>query len=210
MVDMRFPVTDLGTGVSFDLPPDIEIEFDQIIPRGRAEAAPFVWVRTEDFEGFERAMDDHPRVTAADPLGAMDGWRLYRIDWTPPEELCEAVARADAAIVEGGIDGETLRLRLRFPDDESVTVFGERCTESGLSMTPVRIFRPGEERRETGLTEQQRETLLTAFRLGYFDVPRQATLLDIADELDLSDQAVSERIRRGVSHLVEDSVVSVE
>ena len=210
MVDVRFPVGDLGTGVSFDLPPDIEVELDQIVPRGRTEAVPFVWVRTEDFEDFEGAMDDHPRVTAADALGARDGWRLYRIDWTPPEDLCEAVALADAAIVEGGVDGETLRLRLRFPDDESVTLFGERCAEGGLSMTPVRIFRPGEERRETGLTDEQRETLLTAFRLGYFDVPRRATLLDIADELGLSDQAVSERIRRGVSCLVEDSVVSAE
>ncbi len=210
MVDVRFPVTELGGDVPCDLPPNTEIEFDRMVPRGRAEAVPFVWVRTDDFERFERAARDHPQVSDAESLGETDGWRLYRVDWTPGEALCEAVARTDAAILEGSLDGDSLRLRLRFPDDESVTWFGELCSEDDLSMTPVRIFRPAEERRESALTEQQRETLLTAHRLGYFDVPRRATLLDIADELDVSDQAVSERIRRGVGRLVRESVVSAE
>ena len=210
MVDVRFPVKSLNAGVSLDLPPDTEIEFDRIVPRGRAEAIPFVWVRTDDFEGFERTADDHPRVAAAEMIGEMDGRRLYRIDWTPREGLCDAIVRTDAAILEGGLDGESLRLRLRFPDDESVTRFGELCAENDLPMTPVRISRQAEECQESGLTDEQRETLLTAFRLGYFDVPRRATLLDIADELDVSDQAVSERIRRGVGRLVEDGVVSTE
>lgn len=210
MVDVRFPVTVIDADVSLDLPSGTEIQFDRMVPRGRAEAAPFVWVQTEDYGGFERAADDYPRVTDLEPLGEMDGWRLYRIDWTPRRRLCDAVSGADAAILEGSLDEDALRLRLRFPDDESVTRFGELCAEGDLGMTPVRIARPGEERGESGLTDQQRETLLAAHRLGYFDVPRRATLLDIADELDVSDQAVSERIRRGVGRLVRDDVVSAE
>lgn len=210
VVDVRLPLAELDAGVALGLPADTEVAFDRMVPRGRAEAVPFVWVRTDDFEAFERVATDQPRVNEVEALGETDGRRLYRVDWTPREELCDAVARTDAAILEGSVDGESLRLQLRFPDDESVTRFGKLCAESGLSMTPVRISRRMEERRTAGLTEEQRETLLTAFRLGYFDVPRRATLLDIADELDVSDQAVSERIRRGVGRLVEASVVSAD
>lgn len=210
LVDVRLPLVEFDADVSLGLPADTEVEFDRLVPRGRAEVAPFAWVRTDDFEGFERAAADHPGVSEIESLGETGDRRLYRVDWTPRAGLYDAVVRTDAAIVEGGLDEESLRLHLRFPDDESVTRFGALCAEAGLQMTPVRISRSGRERRGSGLTDEQRETLCTAFRLGYFDVPRRATLLDVADELDVSDQAVSERIRRGVRRLVGANVVSAD
>ena len=210
VVDMRLPAESFNGGVPFDLPSDAEIEFDQTVPRGREGAVPFIWVTTADFEGFERAMRDHPRVADVELLDETDGGRLYHLDWTPPVDLCGAIAWTDADIVEGSADGESAQLRLRFPDNESVTRFGELCDERGVSMTPVRIARRTEGREGVELTDQQRESLLAALRFGYFDVPRRATLVDIADELGVSDQAVSERIRRGVSRLVEANVGSPE
>ena len=47
----------------------------------------------------------------------------------------------------------------------------------------------------------QRSALVTALEMGYFDVPRQVELADVAAELDLSPNAVSERIRRGEANL---------
>ena len=46
------------------------------------------------------------------------------------------------------------------------------------------------------LTDRQQELLDTATDLGYYEVPRQATHQDIADELDLSTTTVGEHLRK--------------
>jgi predicted DNA binding protein len=47
---------------------------------------------------------------------------------------------------------------------------------------------------------------LLAYERGFFDIPRRATAADLAAELDVSRQAVSERLRRGYAALVETHV----
>ncbi|WP_254837636.1 helix-turn-helix domain-containing protein [Natronomonas marina] len=46
------------------------------------------------------------------------------------------------------------------------------------------------------LTGRQQEILDTATELGYYEVPRQATHQDIADDLDLSTTTVGEHLRK--------------
>lgn len=58
---------------------------------------------------------------------------------------------------------------------------------------------------DDGLTDRQREALATAYRMGYFDVPRTTTLQDVAAELDISAPSLSERLRRAQRRLVEDA-----
>ncbi|QLH79688.1 helix-turn-helix domain-containing protein [Halosimplex rubrum] len=57
-----------------------------------------------------------------------------------------------------------------------------------------------------GLTDAQREAIRTAHRMGYFEIPRTATLSDVAAELDISASSCSERLRRAQTHLVETHV----
>ncbi|MUV89266.1 hypothetical protein GJ629_04600 [Halapricum sp. CBA1109] len=45
--------------------------------------------------------------------------------------------------------------------------------------------------------------LQLAVRRGYFTIPREVTLSELAAELDLSSQAASERLRRGIRTLVQ-------
>lgn len=52
------------------------------------------------------------------------------------------------------------------------------------------------------LTTRQRETLEVAFDSGYYDVPRDATTADVADEVDLDDSTVSEHLRRAEHNLI--------
>ncbi|WP_336362866.1 helix-turn-helix domain-containing protein [Halalkalicoccus salilacus] len=45
------------------------------------------------------------------------------------------------------------------------------------------------------LTEPQRRATRLAVRKGYYDIPRGCTTKELADELGISDQAVTERLR---------------
>ncbi|WP_137290834.1 helix-turn-helix domain-containing protein [Natronorubrum halophilum] len=45
------------------------------------------------------------------------------------------------------------------------------------------------------LTDEQLAVLETAYNHGYFDIPREASATDLADELDIAQSTVSERLR---------------
>jgi len=57
------------------------------------------------------------------------------------------------------------------------------------------------------LTPEERETLRVALDAGYFEVPRAATLVDVADALDRSEVEVSARLRRGMGRVLEGTDV---
>lgn len=52
------------------------------------------------------------------------------------------------------------------------------------------------------LTDRQREALDAAIRLGYFEVPRECTLTDVADELGVDKSTASGVLRRGEGRIV--------
>ncbi|WP_049937947.1 helix-turn-helix domain-containing protein [Haloplanus natans] len=59
-----------------------------------------------------------------------------------------------------------------------------------------------------GLTDRQREALRIAYEMGYFEVPRRASLDDVATELGISASALSERLRRAQTRVIETTVAS--
>jgi predicted DNA binding protein len=52
------------------------------------------------------------------------------------------------------------------------------------------------------LTNSQQNTLFQAVRDGYFEVPRQTTLGEVGEKLGISEQAVSENLRRGANKVL--------
>lgn len=60
----------------------------------------------------------------------------------------------------------------------------------------------GSEDRERLLTDRQREVLETAVRNGYFAVPRDCTLEEVARRLDIDKSTASTVIRRGQARIV--------
>jgi predicted DNA binding protein len=60
---------------------------------------------------------------------------------------------------------------------------------------------------DAGLTDSQREALLVALETGYFEEPRNATLSEVAADLEISQPAASGLLRRGIKRLVVSSLV---
>ncbi|MFP8957980.1 helix-turn-helix domain-containing protein [Natrialbaceae archaeon A-CW3] len=53
------------------------------------------------------------------------------------------------------------------------------------------------------LTDRQLEVALAAFECGYYDVPRRASLADVAEELEVAESSVSVTLRRAERALLE-------
>lgn len=64
------------------------------------------------------------------------------------------------------------------------------------------------EDRDRLLTDRQRESLTVTHKHGYFDVPRDATLAEVADALGVDPSSGSETIRRATNHVGEEFIVS--
>ena len=56
------------------------------------------------------------------------------------------------------------------------------------------------------LTDQQLRTMELAIKRGYYDRPRETDLTDLADELDISKSAVSQRLRTAERKLIKGAL----
>ena len=100
-------------------------------------------------------------------------------------------------------------MRMRFPDRDGLIAYRERCEREGSSfrLVALRCTNTGPETTNGRLTSAQRTLLAAAVEGGYFEIPREITMAEIAEQLGISDQAASERLRRGLSTVLENGEV---
>lgn len=189
--------------------PDVRIELERIVPTGPS-VLPFLWVQGEDFETFERQVRENGRVAEFVALDRLDDEVLYRIEWTTePHSLLEGINAAEGAILEAFTDGRW-KFRLRFPAHDAVSQFYNFCTEQDITIHIDRTYTLTERTgsgKEFGLTEEQRRALVLALDRGYFETPSQTSLGELADYLGISQQALSDRIRRGNEKVLREALL---
>lgn len=100
--------------------------------------------------------------------------------------------------------GEFWEFELRFSTHTALSEFHSRCEEAGLPIAITHIYRPSdaESTARYGLTGVQYDTLLQALEQGYFNIPREVSSEELATQFKISDQAVTERIRRRVTNVL--------
>jgi predicted DNA binding protein len=58
------------------------------------------------------------------------------------------------------------------------------------------------------MTADQQEAILKAYERGYFEVPRNTTISELSEVFEISDNAYSQRLRRGLSSLIFETMVN--
>lgn len=120
----------------------------------------------------------------------------------------EALATADAIIERIEVLPDGWRQTGWFANREAFSKFSS-FWQQNADFRLSRLTRDGEsEPPGDGLTDNQQEALRTAYELGYFDIPRRASLEEIAAVLDISASSVSERLRRAQTQLIEETVAT--
>lgn len=221
LAELRVPASEFVLAETLTCVPDVRIEIKRVVA-GADEVTPYFWVSDGDLDAFERALRDDGTVLDIlaleehlDDAGEASPGdeRFYRVTWRlDAESLLTALDDAKATILEAVSDGEEWEIKVLFPDRESLSAFHDDCADRGVSIRLDRVYRAEnpQEKGEYDVTDDQREALLAAFEAGYFDVPRGATLTELADGLDISRNALSARLRRGQRNLLANTLVHDE
>jgi len=120
----------------------------------------------------------------------------------------EALATADAIIERIEVLPDGWRQTGWFADRDAFNEFST-FWQQNADFRLTRLTRDGESKPPgDGLTNQQQEALRTAYQMGHFDIPRRASLEEVATELDISASSLSERLRRAETQLIEETVAT--
>lgn len=186
--------------------PDVAVEVDRIAAHTPGTTMPCVWAADAESAGFDEAVADDPTVEELQATATFDGEHLYHVEWTDDiDELVHEMVDHEGVILEASGRGDRWRLRIRFMSREQFEAFQSHFEAHGPAFRLEQLFDAKHPRHTRGdVTPEQHEALTTAAEAGYFHVPRDASIQDVADGLDVSHQAVSERIRRGTENLVRD------
>jgi hypothetical protein len=192
-----------ATDVSFDLLEVVAHDGDRLFPFVRARGD------EEELSALDDLLEADPTVEAVERMATTDYGRLYRMEWVDAiESVVGVLLEEGGTILDAATANGRWRLQVLFSDRGSLSRTYEFCEERKFALTVDRIYELDEGRhRRFGLTTQQHDTMLSALEHGYYDVPREANLTDLARELDISHQALSERLRRGHGNLVESALV---
>ncbi|WP_435154715.1 helix-turn-helix domain-containing protein [Haladaptatus sp. DFWS20] len=201
--DLSIPGEEFLLGTALLTDTDVHVELERVVPASR-QVLPFFWAIGTEFEAFERDVQSNPNVEHLVSLDRVGNRVLYRVEWSKAvESLIYGIAEVGATILEAYGD-DIWRFRLRFNDHDSLSEFQTYCEQHDIHFRLDRVATEMEsEQGEFGLTAEQREALVSAVERGYFDVPRGVTLGELADEIGVSQQSVSERVRRGAGSVLE-------
>lgn len=159
---------------------------------------------------FEEALRADPSVTDEVLLNRLTDRHLYRVQFSEELETVMYPAYVELGAELLALEGDAAgwHTRMRFPEREALTAFRQFCADQGVSFDLQRVYEgttDADDGLDYGLTSRQREAVEAALRAGYFDVPRNASLGEVADELDVSSQSASERLRRGMRTLARNA-----
>lgn len=209
---LRIPAESFELGRILSVEPGGTVELENMVPLGE-KAVPFFSVSDDVRESFEDSVKNHPSVGTILEVTRHDSERLYSLDWNVGRDVFfQGVLELDGQLLSATGTASTWEFEIRFPTHEALSEFQEYCSNAHITLEVGRIYNPV--RPGTGMwygaTQAQRKTLMRAVQGGYYSIPRQMSTQELANELDISDQAVTERLRRAIVTLTENTLIAMQ
>ena len=168
---------------------------------------PFIWVLNTDRDTSDAALADDPTVETAAVTDSFDGALLYQVAWTDVvgERLQAILDHAGVVLEARGAENEW-RLRVRFGTRDHFKEFREHFEQFGEVVLHQLTSPQTPGKGQYGVTPEQRDALLAAYDAGYYETPSGVTGEELAQGLGITQQSVSQRLRRGVTALIENTL----
>lgn len=207
LIEMTAPAGVLGLISSQTLPEGTKLEFERTASV-RDAGSPSLVVSGDDAAAVVRMIRERPTIEETTSIGDTDEEVIVRLSWdaTVPD-LLECIRRSDGTVLSAIAQNDVWAFDVRFPSTDAASRFYTGYTDDTYPITIHRINQQGASHQLSNgqLTAEQRDALSRAVSAGYYEVPRRTTLVDLARELGISDTATSQRLRRGVSTVLQSS-----
>jgi len=210
IAEISISADDFELGRVMGLTPPATAELEALVPAGE-RAVPYFWVYNADSASFEERVLRESSVETIEVVDSFDDRVLYTIDWAAENDLVFRTIRSvDAYVLSATGTSENWEFELRFPSRDAMSTFQATCSDHHIAFEVRRVYNPSDPSQGPwfGLTDPQREALVLAVERGYYDIPRTCTTAELAEELGISDQAVTERLRRAIDTLTTNTVLT--
>lgn len=211
IVDLTLPSPQFELGRILEMEGDTSVVLETMVPLGE-RTVPFFRVQGVD-NGFEESVSGHAAVNDIHVVNTHDGEILYALDWDVSDDtFFEGLVEAEANLLEARGVADTWTFELRFQSHDALSSFREHCTEHTIPIDVRRLYNPTKPGTGPwyGLTQPQRMALTQAVEQGYYSIPRQASTKALAAEFGITDQAMTERLRRAIRNLVSGTLLVAE
>ena len=170
----------------------------------------FYRIESADFDRFEEGLRNDRTVGEFERvIETRDEEAIYSFEYTDEAKvLSPVISAANGVVLDMKNDGTAWILTIWAPDRTDLVHLWDYAQQNGIEIDLLRVNEYDSlGNADAGVTDSQREALLVAFETGYFEEPRDATLGELAAELDISQPAASGLLRRGIKRLVISSLV---
>ena len=189
--------------------PNASFEVEGVVETCETSVMPLIWASAADHDHLDTALLDDPTTEEVELLSDhADQW-LYRMKWVDNVQgLLETLVTNQATILTATTSDGRWIVRLMFPTHDGASETMAHCKEHDFDLKMIAIREMnGQPAGRYGLTDAQFEALTAAWKQGFYTVPRDVDLVDIAADLGISHQALSERLRRGIDTLIQDTLM---
>lgn len=207
VAEFTIPSEAVPGGKILEEAPAATIELERVIPTGEA-VLPFFWVFDIDADTFRLHIENDPEIARVGVLAEVEYGALFRAKWTPEAEVIEGIKALNATILTAVGTADGWNFRVRAEDRDRLRAFQRIFAEQDIPVQLRRIYSFAEMvEGERPLTPEQRETLIAAYRNGYFEQPGQITQAELGDHFGVTGRAISNRLRRGMRNLIASALL---
>jgi predicted DNA binding protein len=209
VVELTIPTEQFALSDTFTTVPGATAETVPVAAHGDHGSMPFLSVVSSKTGRLTQAISKDDSIEEVVPLSGSNERKLYQVSWRAPVRVILGVLLQNSgSLLSASGTADRWYLQVLFPDQDSISVICENWREHGLDPSIQRVVTVAGKFgfAELQLSQCQHDTLMTAYEMDYYDVPRGVTLEGVADELQVSHQALSERLRRGHRNLIQTTL----
>jgi len=170
----------------------------------------FYHIESSDFLQFEEGLRNDSTISGFERvIETRDREAIYSFEYTDEAKvLSPVISTANGVILDMENEGNAWIMTVWMPERTDLAHLWDYARRNDIEIDLLRVNEYASlGSTDAGLTDSQREALLLAVERGYFEEPRNATLSELAADLDISQPAASGLLRRGIKRLVVSSLM---
>lgn len=208
IVEATIPADEFAMNGTVEALDTVQFRIERVAAQDAGYIMPLIWITGTDRDVIENSLGADPSVEAFELVTDLDKKWLYYMMWVDDiEALVRTIVKEDEFLLAAGGNNQTCPLKFHFLERKAVRRVQNYFETLGMSFDAHRIY----DQRDSGLgayrlTLKQYQTLTLAMDRGYYDIPRRISGQELAGELDISHQALSEQLRRAHKAVITDSI----